>query len=132
PSAYEVNKRFIIKDQMSALAAGAESDHPLMGWAISESAVWACTACGACIDICPVGNEPMLDILDIRRDAVLVQGEFPAELQNAFKGMERQGNPWQNPESRFVWAKDMTVPTVEDNPDFDVLYWVGCAASYDP
>ena len=132
PSAYEVNKRFIIKDQMSALAAGAESDHPLMGWAISESAVWACTSCGACIDICPVGNEPMLDILDIRRDAVLVQGEFPSELQNAFKGMERQGNPWQNPESRFAWAKDMTVPTVEDNPDFDVLYWVGCAASYDP
>jgi Fe-S oxidoreductase len=132
PSAYEVNKRFIIKDQMSELAAGAESAQPLMGWAISESAVWACTSCGACIDICPVGNEPMLDILDIRRDAVLVQGEFPNELQNAFKGMERQGNPWQNPESRFRWAKDMTVPTVEDNPDFDVLYWVGCAASYDP
>ncbi|CAG0999608.1 partial putative iron-sulfur-binding oxidoreductase FadF, partial [Anaerolineae bacterium] len=99
---------------------------------ISESAVWACTSCGACIDICPVGNEPMLDILDIRRDAVLVQGEFPAELQNAFKGMERQSNPWQNPESRFAWAKGLNVPTVEDNPDFDVLYWVGCAASYDP
>jgi Fe-S oxidoreductase/nitrate reductase gamma subunit len=132
PSAYEVNKRFIIKEQMGELAAGAESAHPLMGWAISESAVWACTSCGACIDICPVGNEPMLDILDIRRDAVLVQGEFPAELQNAFKGMERQSNPWQNPESRFNWAKGMNVPTVEDNPDFDVLYWVGCAASYDP
>jgi Fe-S oxidoreductase len=132
PSAYEVNKRFVIKDHMSELAAGAESARPLMGWAISESAVWACTSCGACIDICPVGNEPMLDILDIRRDAVLVQGEFPAELQNAFKGMERQSNPWQNPESRFNWAKGMNVPTVEDNPDFDVLYWVGCAASYDP
>jgi Fe-S oxidoreductase/nitrate reductase gamma subunit len=132
PSAYEVNKRFLIKDQMSELAAGADSANPLLGFAISESAVWACTSCGACIDICPVGNEPMLDILDIRRDAVLVQGEFPAELQNAFKGMERQGNPWQNPESRFRWAKDINVPTVEDNPDFDVLYWVGCAASYDP
>ena len=132
PSAYEINKRFLIKDQMSALAAGAPSANPLMGFAISDSAVWACTSCGACIDICPVGNEPMLDILDIRRDAVLVQGEFPAELQNAFKGMERQGNPWQNAESRFNWAKGLEVPTVEDNPDFDVLYWVGCAASYDP
>ncbi|MFQ3565914.1 MAG: heterodisulfide reductase-related iron-sulfur binding cluster [Aggregatilineales bacterium] len=132
PSAYEINKRFLIKDEMSALAEGAESAHPLMGFALSASAVWACTACGACIDICPVGNEPMLDILDIRRDAVLVQGEFPTELQGAFKGMERQGNPWQNPESRFRWAKDLDVPTVEENPDFDVLYWVGCAASYDP
>lgn len=138
PSAYEINKRYLIKDEMTALADGQPSTFPLMAsvgaplGALSESAVWACTACGACIDICPVGNEPMLDILDIRRDAVLVQGEFPKELGSAFKGMERQGNPWGNPENRFRWAKDMDVPTVEDNPDFDVLYWVGCAASYDP
>ena len=38
--------------------------HPsLVGLAISEAAVWACTSCGACVDICPVGNEPMRDIL---------------------------------------------------------------------
>jgi Fe-S oxidoreductase len=134
PSAYEVNKRFLIKDQMTELAEGAPSANPLMGFAISESAVWACTSCGACIDICPVGNEPMLDILDIRRDAVLMQGEFPNELQTAFKGMERQGNPWASPESRFRWANglEFPVPTVEENPDFDVLYWTGCAVSYDP
>ena len=90
---------------MSELAAGAASLNPLMGFAISESAVWACTSCGACIDICPVGNEPMFDILDIRRDAVLTQGEFPQELQGAFNGMERQGNPWANPRGdRFRWA----------------------------
>ncbi len=133
PAAYEINKRYMIKDQMSELAAGLPSANPLMGFAISESAVWACTSCGACVDICPVGNEPMFDILDIRRDAVLTQGEFPAALQTAFNGMERQGNPWNNPRSeRFRWAKDMDVPTVDDNPDFDVLYWVGCAPSYDP
>jgi Fe-S oxidoreductase len=132
PSAYEINKRYLIRDQMSDLAGGAASPFPLIGSAISESAVWACTSCGACIDICPVGNEPMLDILDIRRDAVLTQAEFPPELETAFKGMERNGNPWASGESRFRWAKDLDVPTVEDNPDFDVLYWVGCAASYDP
>ena len=133
PSAYEINKRYLIKDQMTELALGAPSANPLMGFAISESAVWGCTSCGACVDICPVGNEPMFDILDIRRDAVLVQGEFPQELQTAFNGMERQGNPWGNPkQDRFRWAKDLIVPTVEDNPDFDLLYWVGCAPSYDP
>ncbi|MGQ9909317.1 MAG: heterodisulfide reductase-related iron-sulfur binding cluster [Candidatus Flexifilum sp.] len=134
PSAYEINKRYLIKDDMSGLAGGAASPAPLIGTAISESAVWACTSCGACIEVCPVGNEPMLDILDIRRDAVLMQGEFPAELQTAYKGMERQGNPWANPESRFAWAKGLTipVPTVDENPDFEILYWVGCAASYDP
>lgn len=134
PSALEVNKRFMIKDQMTGLANGEPSLNPLMGLAISESAVWACTACGACVDICPVGNEPMFDIMNIRRDSVLMQGEFPNELQGAFKGMERQGNPWQNSESRFRWANglEFPVPTVEENPDFDILYWTGCAVSYDP
>jgi Fe-S oxidoreductase/nitrate reductase gamma subunit len=135
PSAYEINKRFLIRDEMVAIADGAPSSHPLLGFALSESATWACTACGACVDICPVGNEPMFDILDIRRDAVLVQNEYPKELGTAFRGMERQGNPWGNARGdRFRWASglDFEVPTIEDNPDFDVLYWVGCAPSYDP
>lgn len=134
PSALEINKRYMIKDQLSALAAGTESTDPLVGFAISESAVWACTTCAACVDICPVGNEPMFDILDIRRNQVLMESEFPAELQVAFKGMERQSNPWQNPEQRFTWAKglEFPVPTFEENPDFEILYWTGCAVSYDP
>ncbi len=135
PSALEINKRYLLRDQMTGLANGEESLHVLMNFAISESAVWACTSCGACIDICPVGNEPMFDILDIRRDQVLVEGAFPAALQGAFNGMERQGNPWQQEAgARFRWASglDMPVPTVDENPDFDILYWVGCAASYDP
>ena len=76
----------------------------------------------------------MFDILDIRRDAVLMRSEFPSELQGAFNGMERQGNPWQIAESRSNWAAglDFAVPTVEENPDFEVLYWTGCAVRYDP
>jgi len=135
PSALEINKRYMIRDQMTGLANGEESFNPLMGFAISESAVWACTSCGACVDICPVGNEPMFDILDIRRDQVLVQSDFPAELQGAFNGMERQSNPWQqSANDRFNWAKglEFPVPTVDENPGFEILYWVGCAASYDP
>lgn len=133
PSALEVNKRYYIRENMTAIAKG-EATVPLMGNVISESAVWACTGCGACVDICPVGDEPMFDIFDIRRDQVLMQGDFPGELQEAFNGMERQGNPWSVSESRLQWADglDFPVPTVEENPDFDILYWVGCAASYDP
>lgn len=132
PSALEVNKRYFINEHMSALASGQES-LPLIGNVITESAVWACTSCGACIDICPTGNEPMLDILDMRRNQVLMEADFPDELAAAFNGMERQGNPWGIGESRFAWADGLNVPvpTVEDNPDFDILYWVGCAASYD-
>ena len=134
PSALEINKRYLLKDDMTGYAYGAEAPS-LVGMALSESAVWACTACGACVDICPVGNEPMMDILNIRRDLVLMQADFPAELQGAFKGMERQGNPWQAPrEDRFKWAKglEIPVPTIDENPEFDVLYWTGCAVNYDP
>jgi Fe-S oxidoreductase len=132
PSALEVNKRFLIKAQMSALANGEPSAEPLVGGAISLPAVWACTTCAACVAVCPVGNEPMFDILDIRRDQVLVQAAFPADLKNAFNGMERQSNPWQIGESRLKWAEGLDVPTVETNPAFEVLYWVGCAGAFEP
>jgi Fe-S oxidoreductase len=133
PSALEVNKRYFIKDDLSGLANGAEPFN-LLGNVISEAAVWACTSCGACIDICPVGNEPMHDILDIRRNQVLMESEFPSQLQNAFNGMERNGNPWQDGRSRLNWIEglDFEVPTVEENPTFEMLYWTGCAVSYDP
>jgi Fe-S oxidoreductase len=74
----------------------------------------------------------MFDIIDIRRDLVLTQGEFPNELQGAFRGMENSGNPWQMGESRMKWAEGLTVPTVEETRDFEVLYWVGCAGSFEP
>jgi Fe-S oxidoreductase len=132
PSALEVNKRYFINEHMNALAAGEAITIPLIGSVISESAVWACTSCGACVDICPVGNEPMFDILEMRRDEVLTQGNTPDELQVAFKGMEKQGNPWGIGDSRMKWAEGLNVPTVADNPNYEILYWTGCAVSYDP
>lgn len=134
PAALEINKRYYLKQNMSHLAAGNADEPHLMDYAISESALWACTACGACVEVCPVGNEPMFDILNIRRDQVLMEATFPNELQGAFRGMERTGNPWSATEDRLAWTQtlDFDVPTVEENPDFDVLYWVGCAGAFDP
>ena len=135
PSALEVNKRYYIREHMATLAESAENDTiPLLEYAISESAVWACTTCGACIEVCPVGNEPMFDILNIRRHLVLMEGAFPAQLRNAFNGMQRAGNPWSASQDRMEWTRGLpfTVPTVEENPDFEVLYWVGCAGAFDP
>ncbi len=132
PSALEINKRYEIRGHMRPLAAGEPSPSPLLDFAISPSAVWACTACGACIEICPVGNEPMFDVLDIRRDLVLTQGDFPAELQGAFRGMENAANPWGMGESRLAWAEGLDVPTVEEAADYEILYWVGCAGAFEP
>jgi Fe-S oxidoreductase len=133
PAALEINKRYFLNQEGAAIAAGKESSQGLLDFAISPEAVWACTACGACVDICPVGNEPMRDILDIRRALVLMESAFPDSFQTAYKGMERQGNPWNiGPEARLEWAQGLTVPTVESNPDFEILYWVGCAPATDP
>jgi Fe-S oxidoreductase len=134
PAALEVNKRYYIKENMAALASGELEPIKLLDFAISESAVWACTACGACIEVCPVGNEPMFDILQIRQSQVLMESSFPNELKGAFTGMERLGNPWNMTDDRLAWAAplDFDVPTVEENPDYDILYWVGCAGAFDP
>ncbi len=133
PSALEVNKRYYLNAHLSDLAGGAASDVKLIDFAISESAVWACTSCGACVDICPVGNEPMFDIMYIRRRQMLNENEFPSELKQAYRGMERNGNPWNlSNRDRMKWANGLDVPTVDDNPDFEILWWVGCAPSYDP
>jgi len=75
----------------------------------------------------------MLDIIDIRRHQVMIQGDFPAQLQSAFRGMERAKNPWGiSHEKRMDWASGLNVKTIDQNPEPDVLFWVGCAPSYDP
>ncbi len=134
PSAIEVNKRYYLKEHLPAFADGALNESPLLDYAISDSALWACTSCAACIEVCPVGNEPMHDILNMRRDQVLMNSAFPDQLKGAFTGMERTGNPWSMTDDRMAWAQPLPfeVPTVAQNPDFEVLYWVGCAGSFDP
>jgi Fe-S oxidoreductase len=131
PSALEVNKRYYLSHAGAAFAAG-EPSKPLLEFAISEEAVWACTSCGACVDICPVGNEPMRDILSIRRSLVLMENSFPKQLENAFRGMERNVNPWNiAPAERMKWAEGLDVPTIEQNPEPEILWWVGCASATD-
>lgn len=133
PAAMEMNKRYELNEIAGAFALGGESPRELTEFALSPEAVWACTACGACMEVCPVGNMPMLDIIDIRRDLVMMKGDFPAELQTAFRGMERTGNPWGlGADKRMDWAEGLDVPLVEDAPGFEVLFFVGCAGSYDP
>jgi len=142
PAAIEVNKRYYFRENMALLSDGGSvngnngegSGIPLMDSIMSESAVWACTACGGCIEACPVGNSPMQDIMDIRRDQVLMASSFPDELKVAFVGMERTGNPWGSTDSRMTWTEPLPfeVPTVEENPDYEYLLWVGCAGAFNP
>ena len=132
PAAMEINKRYFLNYEGAAVAKGEKSSQLLTEFAIPPEAIWACLACGACIDICPVGNEPMRDILDIRRSLVLMENEFPEQLQTAFRGMERTVNPWNvGPAERMKWAEGLNVPTINQNAEPDILWWVGCAPATD-
>ncbi len=136
PAALEINKRMELNHlsgSSSGFETGTASPHPLLQFAMTTEAAWGCTTCGACMQVCPVQDEQMLDIIDIRRNQVMMEGKFPPQLQAAFRGMERSKNPWGiNHDKRMDWAQGLAVKTTEENPDADVLYWVGCAASYDP
>lgn len=132
PAALEINKRYFLNEEGARLEKGEASTRTLLEFAITEEAVMACTACGACTDICPVGNDPMRDIVDIRRSMVLMESKAPDTWQTAFRGMERSVNPWNVPPTeRLKWAEGLNVPTVDQNPDPEILWWVGCAPATD-
>lgn len=135
PAAMLINERYELNKLFPAFSQGQESPRPLLDFALNEEAAWACTTCNACIEVCPVGNEQMLHIIDVRRERVLTAAEFPKGLQNTFNHMERAGNPWgMSADERFAWAKGLPfeVPTFEQKSDPEVLYWVGCAVAFDP
>jgi Fe-S oxidoreductase len=120
--------------------APARLGAPIVDNAIPYDAVWDCVTCGACVEACPVLIEHVDKIVGLRRNLVLEDSRFPAELTGAFRTMETQGNPWGQPSSaRLDWARDLPfeVPTVAAMAsdggldDLEVLYWVGCAAAFD-
>ncbi len=102
---------------------------------ITAEEIWACTSCRACDEVCPVNIEILDKILDMRRYLSLMESNFPAELGNAYRAMENQGNPWgMNQGERGDWAKNLDGVTVVDPGQpitAEYLYWVGCAGSFD-
>jgi Fe-S oxidoreductase len=99
---------------------------------IAPDVLWACTTCRACEEQCPVLISYVDKIVDMRRSLVMVKGEFPHELARPFQGIESNGNPWNLPRlDRVGWADGLDIPTMATKPTAPVLFWVGCAASYD-
>jgi Fe-S oxidoreductase len=119
---------------LAAQEAGAEYDGPLIaGTSVPEEMAWDCVTCGACVRECPVEIEHIDHIVDLRRHLVMVESRFPAEAEPMLRDVERQGNPWGKPQAeRAAWAEGLDVKILEPgDPAPEVLYWVGCAASFD-
>jgi len=120
----------------SWIATGRKAEElELIGDVITPEEIWACTTCRNCEDQCPVDNEHVDKIVDMRRYLVLMQGDMPHEGQRAMQNIERQGNPWGiSRNDRANWTGEVEgfkVPTVKDDPDFEILYFVGSMGSYD-
>jgi len=99
---------------------------------IHEDVLWGCTTCRACEEQCPVNITYVDKIVQMRRNLVVIKGEFPSQLGKPFEGMEGNGNPWNLARvDRATWSEGLGVKSCAEKPDAEVLFWVGCAASYD-
>jgi len=112
-------------------ASGVPS-RELAGDVIDPQVVWACTSCRWCEEACPIFISYVDRIVEMRRHLVLEKATFPEEAEPAFRGMEVNGNPWQlAAETRADWAKGLGVPLAAEGGEFEYLFWVGCAGSFD-
>jgi Fe-S oxidoreductase len=101
--------------------------------AVTDDVVWDCVTCGACVHECPVSIEHVDHIVDLRRNLVMVESRLPADTETMLRDVERGSNPWGKPQTeRADWSEGLGVRVLEPgDPAPEVLYWVGCAASFD-
>lgn len=99
---------------------------------ISDEELWACTTCMACVNECPVTIEHIDSIIDMRRNLVLNESNFPNELNAVFKNLETNGTPWSfNSQDRANWTEGLDIKTMAEDPKTEYLFWVGCSGSFD-
>ncbi|GAI38454.1 unnamed protein product, partial [marine sediment metagenome] len=99
----------------------------MIGEVILEDEIWNCTTCFACQEVCPVWIEPMIKIIEMRRNLVLEQASIPETGEGALRSIEARGHPWRGTTlSRTDWAEGLDVKTLTEDSDIDILFWVGC------
>ncbi len=110
----------------------SETGTPDLPERLGKQSPWACTTCGACFESCPAFVNPVEEIYDLRRYQALTSGKLPKTIADTLRHLERQGNPWGlPPEERAVWSEGLGVRLLSAGDETDVLYYVGCALSFD-
>ncbi len=132
-----VDIRHRLEEKAPLLLGEGNEDSPLLENTlvhnyITDAELWACTTCNACVYECPVTIEHVDKIVDMRRNLVLMESEFPPELNSVFKNLETNFSPWAfNKQDRANWAEGMDIKTMAEDSNGEILYWVGCAGSFD-
>lgn len=110
----------------------AEEQGEIKTGSVSELTLWSCTTCRACMEECPVTIEHVPAIIQMRQSLVMMESKFPKELATVYRNLENNFNPWGiGHSSRGDFVKEIGCKTVEERPDYEILYWVGCAGCFD-
>ncbi len=118
-------KEQLLKAGPPLLKARESAGPPFVGSVITEEAVWACTTCRACQEVCPSYNEQMNTIVDLRRHLQMITTTETG--RETLKNLRVRGNPWRGTTyARTDWAEGLDVKVVGEDAQVDVLYWVGC------
>lgn len=120
-------------------AAASVQNLALIGDVVTEEELSGCTTCRNCEDACPVNNEHVATIIDMRRYLVMTEGKMDSDIQRAVMNIERQGNPWGlSKKDRIKWRDEdesVYIPTVKElkkeDKSFDYLFWVSSMGSFD-
>ncbi len=125
-----------VKGHMEEVCAlrgkNGEGRRNLHGDVIKPEVLWACTTCRACEENCPMGIEHLDHIIPMRQHLTQMESSFPQEVTSVFKGMENNNNPWQiGSNKRFDWAEDLALTSLAEKPEHEILFFVGCAGSFD-
>jgi Fe-S oxidoreductase len=102
------------------------------GSGVTADVLWSCTTCRACVDICPLDIQHLDIIIEARKNLVMMESNFPDELQATFNNFENASNAWGfAPDDRDLWCADLEVKRMADHPETEILYYVGDAGCYD-
>ncbi len=123
------------KDMLASAPEDSEMVVPLINGSdesVSTDAIWSCTTCGACMQVCPVFIEHVPKIVEMRQHLVMEKAEFPEELITFFENSEQRSNPWGiAPSDRTKWASELNVPLLSDGVKAEYLFYVGCSGAFD-
>ena len=122
------------RELLGAQSLGAEVPPPSTSMprdAVGEDVLWSCTTCAACVEACPVEIRHIDSIVEMRRYLVLEEASAPETALSAMQSMEQRGHPWAGTTlTRESWREGMeNVPTIAQNPDAEILLWVGCSGA---
>ncbi len=132
PKVVMMSQRKHALHEARALVSGGEPSESIMNTWLTPDEIWACTTCGACMEACPVMNEHIPTLIDLRRNKAMMESDFPQELNAAFRGLETNANPWNmGHDSRTAWTDGLNVPIMSQAGEVEYLWYVGCAGSFD-